>query len=68
MFRVSLLAVSQIVIFLSSIFKVLMMSVGVLPSINTLVSSAKRTGINISDAVDISLIYKMNNNGPKTDP
>ena len=50
-----ILAEIQIVIFLSSKLKVFMVSVGVLPSINTLVSSAKRTGINISNDVDISL-------------
>ena len=68
MFKVNLLEASHFVIFCSSLFKMQTVSTTELPSINKLVSSANRMGVNKLEAFGRSLMYNINKRGPRTEP
>ena len=65
---VNLLAMSHMLILSNSIFNDFIKLSILLSSRKTLVSSANNTENNLSEASDRSFTYKMNSNGPRTEP
>ena len=68
MLTVNLFDLSHLSTFTNSIFMSFMILLYVVPSMNTLVSSANNMENNRSDALEKSFMYKMNSRGPSMDP
>ena len=68
MFNDNLFAASQITILFNSSFTLCVSSFKFFPDTSELVSSANNIENMIEDTLAISLMYKRNNRGPRTDP